>query len=117
VRVNCCEERERKRKRKREALTANDAGLQRSLVSRLRGALLFADLLEIVINEGAGALGDAVCYLLQARGHGGFLARVESLPDGEVVDGGGVVGGVQVRRFRNISSRDSIGGRGRRKPR
>jgi hypothetical protein len=52
------------------APTANDAGLQRSLVSGLRRALLFADLLEIVVDKGPRALGDGVGHLLQTGGHG-----------------------------------------------
>jgi hypothetical protein len=51
--------------------TSDDAGLQRGLVPRLRGALLFADLLEVVVDERPRALGDGRGHLLQARGHGG----------------------------------------------
>jgi hypothetical protein len=68
------------------APTGNNSALQRSLVSGLRHALLFANLLEVIVDEGPGALGDGGSHLLQAGSHGQVQARVESRPeaDGEV---------------------------------
>jgi hypothetical protein len=61
------------------APTANDAGLQRSLVARLRRALLFAYLFEVVVDEGPRPLGDGSGHLLQTGRHGGQRLRGESL--------------------------------------
>jgi hypothetical protein len=72
-----------------QAHTSDDPGLQRGLVARLRGALLFADLLEVVVNQRPRALGDGRSHLLQARGHGGEQVRRGRLPEGEVVVSGG----------------------------
>jgi hypothetical protein len=44
---------------------ANDARLQCSLVSRLRGALLLEDLLEVVVYESLAAVGYGGSHLLQ----------------------------------------------------
>jgi hypothetical protein len=52
--------------------------LQCSLVARLRGALLFEDLLEVVVYEGLGALGDGGSHLLQAGRHGVLPSRSRS---------------------------------------
>ena len=73
-----------------EPPTADDAHLQCSLVACLRGALLFEDLLQVVVNEGLGALGDGGRHQLQARGHGEerappgrrLEARRAELPEG-----------------------------------
>jgi hypothetical protein len=68
-----------------QAHTSDNPGLQRGLVPRLRGALLFADLLEVVVDQRPRALGDGRSHLLQARGHAGEQVRRGRLPEGEVV--------------------------------
>jgi hypothetical protein len=47
--------------------------LQCSLVSRLRSALLFEYLLEVVVYEGFAAVGYGGSHLLQTGGHGVLL--------------------------------------------
>lgn len=48
----------------------DDPNLQSCLVARLRCAFLFQDPLQVVVDEGSGALGDGGSHLLQAGGHG-----------------------------------------------
>jgi hypothetical protein len=62
-----------------EIPTANNAGLQRSLVTRLRGALLLEYFLEVVVYESLGALGYGGSHLLQTRRHGVLPLRFRGL--------------------------------------
>lgn len=54
--------------------TGNHASLQGGLVPGLRVALLFQDLLQVVVDERPGALGDARSQLVQAGRHGSCAA-------------------------------------------
>jgi hypothetical protein len=62
------------------ARTAYHSALQRSLIPSLRCALLFADFLEVVVDQCPRALGDASSHLLQARGHDAVQLRAGTLP-------------------------------------
>jgi hypothetical protein len=79
--------------------TVHDASLQVDLVSRLGAALLFADALEVVVDEGARVLYHRVRHLLQAGRHG------DGAGGGRV----GVGGGRAVRSGRDGGVRETLG--------
>lgn len=61
-------------RRRRRSRTGNHASLQGGLVPRLRKALLFQDLLQVIVDQRLGAVGYGGSQMLQAGRHGSCAA-------------------------------------------